>query len=787
MQLVQRCDMTGSENETPRRSEVGEGRPGLAKAATGLPAKAATGLPAKPVSVLPAKPGAHLPDRQAAMPRSSRAGDSLRTIATEAAAAGGRLRAALGAAETGFVGDWLRLLSEQTCRVAVIGQIKAGKSSFINALVGKRELLPTDVNPSTTAVTRLHFATAAGGPAASFQMFTAEEWGRLAESEGRLGELTERFVPGFERQLLKSHAAAVKAAAERRLGPRFHELLGQTHAFDQVSPALLSRYVCAGEPGRPASGVGELSDVTRTADIVLPGGPFAFPTTVIDTPGTNDPFLIRDEITRSCLDQADIYLIVLSARQPLGPADLSLLRILHGLNKEQIVVFINRIDELGAVGADTRAIVAEVRRRLDRELAGAAVPIVAGSAAWAMTAIEAAGDGINPVVDARCLAYLQERGLLRREDLVRPAGAPVGDTPQLSAALLAGSGIPEVHEAIGAMLGGCRATHIVAQIVGGLGEIARAAHDQARADAARMSRDFETASAASEQGARELERLRAEMARLEEAVRVVESSERQYREQLAGVVAEETTALHGELVATVDAHASAQAANLFEALSEDCDLPRWRCQTDDLRRDLAAIFVAGFRGAETRIAGLHETVLPHLERLLTLLTGRGSEAGGQVRPEPARMTPPSMRALGNQLVLDMRIPWWRTWWTARPSPEVRARELQELVRGDFYPLVGDLIGSFTAELDGRVQTMARWSFGVSSAILSSLTLQHERLLAHFESVRARLGDPAAAEATRAYIAGLEARASVAGEVAETMARLSAGVARVLNPAAEQAS
>ncbi len=736
------------------------------------------------------RPGRTLPEpgqpgrREAARPRSSRAGESLDRIARQAAAAGERLRSALGG-ETGFVGDWLRLLGEQSCRIAVIGQIKAGKSSFVNALVGKRDLLPTDVNPSTTAVTRLHFGRAASGPAASFQLFTAEEWSRLAESEGRLGELTERFVPGFERQLLKSHAAAVKAAAERRLGPRFKELLGQTHAFDQVSPALLSRYVCAGEPGGTASGVGELADVTKSADITLPAGPFAFPTTLIDTPGTNDPFLIRDEITRSCLDSADIYLIVLSARQPLGPADLSLLRILHGLNKEQIVVFINRIDELDAIGADTRAIVAEVQRRLDRELAGAAIPIVAGSAAWAVTAIDAASDGINPVIDARCLAYLKESGLVRREDLVRPAGAPAGDASQLSAALLAGSGIPEVHEAIGAMLGGCRSTHVVAQIVGGLGEMARAARDQAWADASRMSHDFASVSAASEQGARELERLRAEMARLEEAVRVVESSERQYREQLAGVVAEETTALHGELVAAVDAHAGERAASLYEALSEDCDLPRWRCQTDDLRRDLAAIFIAGFRGAESRIGTLHEKVLPHLERLLTLLTGRSSDATGQTRPELPRFTPPSMTALGNQLVLDMRVPWWRAWWTARPSAEARAKELRELVRGDFYPLVGDLIASYSTELDTRVQTMARWSFGVSSAILSSLSVQHEHLLAHYEGTRARIGDPAATEATRAYIAGLEARAAVAGEVADTMARLSAEVAKVLNPGTER--
>src|SRR5690606_14481018 len=48
-------------------------------------------------------------------------------------------------------------LEERTCRIAVIGQIKAGKSTFINALARRPGLLPTDINPWTVVVTALHF------------------------------------------------------------------------------------------------------------------------------------------------------------------------------------------------------------------------------------------------------------------------------------------------------------------------------------------------------------------------------------------------------------------------------------------------------------------------------------------------------------------------------------------------------------------------------------------------------------------------------------------------------
>src|SRR5207237_2412912 len=139
------------------------------------------------------------------------------------------------------------------------------------------------------------------------------------------------------------------------LGSQFSELLGRCHQFSTLSPDVLRQYVCQGDLvdlAAPRQSVGLYSDITKSADLYLGTGPFDYPVTVIDTPGTNDPFLVRDEITRQCLESADLYVVVLTARQALAASDIALLRILQGLQKERIIIFINRIDELSDIAGE---------------------------------------------------------------------------------------------------------------------------------------------------------------------------------------------------------------------------------------------------------------------------------------------------------------------------------------------------------------------------------------------------------------------------------------------------
>ncbi|MEI9899410.1 MAG: dynamin family protein [Hyphomicrobium sp.] len=217
-----------------------------------------------------------------------------------------------------LVGDAINRLEQQVFRVGVVGQIKSGKSSFINAFVRQPRLLPTDVTPWTTTVTHLHFGQAkAAHAAATFQFFSAAEWHDLANGDQRIRELTRRLDPRFQPDLLRSHVEAMQQRAAMRLGSDFAELLGNAHSFDSFNTEMLTRYVCSGDFTRN-SPHGQYADITRQADLHFDDGPFTFPVTLTDTPGTNDPFLIRDEITRRSLESADLYIVVLTARQPLA-------------------------------------------------------------------------------------------------------------------------------------------------------------------------------------------------------------------------------------------------------------------------------------------------------------------------------------------------------------------------------------------------------------------------------------------------------------------------------------
>ena len=283
----------------------------------------------------------------------------------------------------------LGILRHKACRIAFVGQMNAGKSSLINALVEQGELLPADINPWTTVVTNLRFGVPDEPKSgALFTFFTAHEWKRLSAG-GRVRELTERVFPNFDWSKLNDQVEAMQQRAEKKLGSRFQSLLGSKHEFSSVTHNVLNKYVGAGAPepeGDNASTGGEFSDVTKVADVFFDFGPFSFPTIIIDTPGVNDPFLVRDEITRQNLELTDICVIVLTARQPLSSADLNLLRMLRGLNKSRLVVFINKVDEIEADRSVVRDVTHRVKAVLKDELPSANIPIILGSARWARLA-----------------------------------------------------------------------------------------------------------------------------------------------------------------------------------------------------------------------------------------------------------------------------------------------------------------------------------------------------------------------------------------------------------------
>jgi hypothetical protein len=117
--------------------------------------------------------------------------------------------------------------------ITMIGQVKAGKTSLVNAMCGLPDLLPADVNPWTSVVTSLHLSPTGfqDTTRASFTFFGEDEWSRLVNRGGRIGELASRAGADDELEKVRAQLNEMREKSRQRLGKKFEMLLGQEHEY----------------------------------------------------------------------------------------------------------------------------------------------------------------------------------------------------------------------------------------------------------------------------------------------------------------------------------------------------------------------------------------------------------------------------------------------------------------------------------------------------------------------------------------------------------------------------
>ncbi|MEO1467730.1 MAG: dynamin family protein [Pseudomonadota bacterium] len=273
-----------------------------------------------------------------------------------------------------------RATAEYAPTVTLIGQVKAGKTALANALSGRPGLLPVQVNPYTAVVTRLLLSPPGTSERSEFDFFGDADWRALTEGGGALGAIARRAELEDEARELADQIAMMRETAKAKLGQHFETLVGRNHAFDTVTTALLERYVAAGdeEPGREH--VGRYAEITRAARLIVASPVVRTPLVLCDTPGVNDPFLVREQVTLSGLSHSDICVLVLSAHQALTTVDVALFRLCATLDVGRIVIFVNRMDELEDAAGQRVEIERRLREALTRHALPSNVTILFGSA-----------------------------------------------------------------------------------------------------------------------------------------------------------------------------------------------------------------------------------------------------------------------------------------------------------------------------------------------------------------------------------------------------------------------
>ena len=204
-------------------------------------------------------------------------------------------------------------------QIGIVGQMKTGKSSFLNEYLFGEEILPTAATPMTAALTLIKYSDE---NKAEIEFYNRDDWNKIEEKNKE-----------YEKEYSKALEEARQEAEKK--GRTFNEESFKFEDVDSILKGSHEIYKNFKKNGLDKSSLGEIRTIKITdkkniledlREYVGSTGkftPLVKMTTIyindkrirdhiiVDTPGTNDPIISRGEKTRSFLSDCD-YIIFLS-------------------------------------------------------------------------------------------------------------------------------------------------------------------------------------------------------------------------------------------------------------------------------------------------------------------------------------------------------------------------------------------------------------------------------------------------------------------------------------------
>lgn len=585
--------------------------------------------------------------------------------------------------------------------VSVIGQVKAGKSTLMNAMIGQVDLLPIGVNPWTSVITAVHLNSRMRpkDTRALFRFFDSHEWERLSATGGRLGEMASRAGFDSEAESVKEQVMQMRAATEARLGSDFESLLGSSHVYPEVEKSVIDRYICYGDPEDLAGGSeeGVYADITKNADLYLdlPGYPAGL--CLRDTPGVNDTFMMREQITLNAISESRACVVVLSAHQALSTMDMALLRIICAVDAREVIIFVNRIDELRDPVGDCQKIRASITKTLERMGMGDGIEIQFGSGYWARCALSGDLDGMLPA---------SRRSL----DLWVDAHGSVGG--DLTKVAFEASGVPGLHRGI------------AKRIVEGPGQLMLRDIKQDVDNIVQMSETISNINEQQTTAAPDIDReeMFGRVAKLrDEALTQFDSDVAAERESLEKRLRRAQMSFLDSAIETLASH-----VDVFG------ERDSWRHEPTGLRMMMRTAYMAAGtqlrRACESRIDGVVEGVQDLVEIDLGIF---GADNQNDVPRLPECRAP---TGLARTLSLDLNQSWWQRFSRSKGVDHLRAK-YSDLIMRETEPLIDEVLSK---SFDPHAQKLRE-------AIIELAGDQHSFVEAIFDSLDANAkatgGDP----------------------------------------------
>ena len=547
--------------------------------------------------------------------------------------------------------------------VTMVGQVKSGKTSLVNAMVGYPNLLPADVNPWTSVVTSLHIDPSApkSSNRAKFKFFDQDEWSRLIEKGGRMGELASRAGADEELEKVKQQVEEMREKSRARLGRRFELLLGQEHDYDSFDEELIKRYVCLGDDfgdeDHKTYTDGRFADITKSADLFMQRAEVPLKLCIRDTPGVNDTFMMREQITIRAIRDSRICVVVLSAHQALSTVDMALIRLISNIKSREVIIFVNRIDELSDPATQIDEIEQSIRETLRTHNGPADAQIIFGSAYWAGNALSAT---------LNCLSHDSAQSLLNWAERTLRASKKI-DSPQELVWKL--SGIPSLYAAL---------SERISEGIGqdAIEKIARCASNLAKGIEAASHR-LASCPDGTPTFCMDKQTLLSELERIE--TRSLGKLEADFKNLISGY--------HSRLERSHKSFLERATASLVMHLEKYGEDVIWTYEPTGLRLLLRSAYQIFGTNTQKMTKDLFDSAARDISEIYK--QAFGLEDNFEIEaPVPSRVPPPIV--IGQTIALDIKGNWWRNWWQRKRGYQAYAANFNEMIMAETDPIVRDL-------------------------------------------------------------------------------------------------
>lgn len=239
--------------------------------------------------------------------------------------------------------------------IAIMGQVKAGKSSFLNALLfGGQPILPEAATPKTANLTRISYADQ---PRLSVEYYSLDEWRSIQKSAESGGSDSMTKAAKELVALIEQHNVDVESvlSKDKEVIPaqNLDELMG-----------VLNEYT---------GNNGQFTALVKMTHLHLPLEELkGFD--IVDTPGMNDPVISRTLRTQEEMARSDVVFFLSRCSQFLDASDMSLLsEQLPGKGVKRLVLvggqFDSTILDIGYDQKSLEATEAHIHKRLSERAA----------------------------------------------------------------------------------------------------------------------------------------------------------------------------------------------------------------------------------------------------------------------------------------------------------------------------------------------------------------------------------------------------------------------------------